>query len=59
MGVWALSTLLKWTRMAASSNFFIQFKATVEAEAVSGDSLASESEKIVRIAMRTPLRWSP
>ena len=57
IGIWALSTLLKWSRSLATSNFFVGFRATVEAELVHDSNSEVEPERIVRLALRTPIKW--
>lgn len=56
VGIWGLATLLKWSRSAAASQYFVNMRASVE---VGRAELGAGGGEVVRIALRTPVKWAP
>ncbi|PWN93563.1 hypothetical protein FA10DRAFT_264198 [Acaromyces ingoldii] len=54
IGLWGLATLIRWARSAMASGYFVSTRASVEVH-----SSSDKRDAMVRIAIRTPLRWSP
>lgn len=59
VGLWGLATLIRWARSAMASGYFVSTRASVEVHTCSDATSVEKRDAMMRIAINTPLRWSP